>query len=285
MNVHERIEVWAGEPVATSGTVGGGCIAQAEKITLKSGRELFVKSGVAGNSVFEKEANGLRELAKAQALRVPQVLYLEHDFLVLEYIASGLGGKNFFETFGRQFAQMHRFIGESYGFFEDNFIGATVQKNLAEEDEIFNWTKFYFNKRLTFQIRLAEKNGFLSPKLRRGFSKLETRIEQILQGSEEPPCVLHGDLWSGNFMIAESGEAVLIDPAVYYGHREADLAMTMLFGGFQPQFYEAYDEAFPLPHGWRERSNIYKLYNVLNHLNLFGTGYLAQAESLLWGYL
>ncbi len=265
--------------------IGGGCIAQTEKIVLASGRELFVKSGMSSTNALKKEANGLHELAKTGALRVPQVLKVETDFLVLEFIKTGRLRPNFFENFGRQFAALHRHSSHDFGFYEDNFIGATPQRNLATGDETSNWPLFYFNKRLAFQITLAEKNGVLSAKLRRGFGMLESRIEAILAGSEETPGLLHGDLWSGNFMIAENGEPVLIDPAVYYGHREADLAMTKLFGGFKPRFYDAYNEAWPLPPGWRERCDIYKLYHVLNHLNLFGTGYLAQAEKLMWGYL
>ncbi|KAA3609651.1 MAG: fructosamine kinase [Calditrichaeota bacterium] len=285
MPLLQKIEKWAGEPVKKSQSVGGGCIAHAEKLVLQSGRELFVKSGVAGQAVFEKEANGLRELAKAQAIRIPRVLHVESDFIILEFIATGRAGSNFFENFGRQFAQMHRFTNEKFGFYEDNYIGATAQSNKPDGTETSNWTAFYFNKRLLFQIKLAEQKGVLSQRLSRGFSQLENKIEGILQGSEEPPCLLHGDLWGGNFMIAENGEPVLIDPAVYYGHRETDLAMTRLFGGFQPQFYSAYNETYPLPHGWQERINIYKLYHVLNHLNLFGSSYLGQAESLVWGYL
>ena len=120
--------------------------------------------------------------------------------------------------------------------------------------------------------------------MRKLFNKLSGKIEGIIAGSEERPTLLHGDLWSGNYLAAENGDPVVIDPAVYYGHREADLAMTKLFGGFEPAFYDAYNEANPLPHGWQERENIYKLYHVLNHLNLFGAGYYSQAVAILRYY-
>lgn len=144
---------------------------------------------------------------------------------------------------------------------------------------------FYYNKRLLFQYRLAERNGYATAALRNGISKLESRIHTILSGSEELPCLLHGDLWSGNFLCDSLGNPVLIDPAVYYGHREADLAMTRLFGGFPETFYRAYDKEYPLAAGYFYREGLYKLYHVLNHLNLFGTGYLGEAESILKFYL
>ena len=132
-----------------------------------------------------------------------------------------------------------------------------------------------------YQYKLAEKNGYATQELRAGISKLENKIEKILAGSEESPSLLHGDLWSGNYMIDENGDACLIDPAVYYGHREADLGMTKLFGGFNSEFYKSYNENYPLPDGYDYRENIYKLYHVMNHLNLFGGGYYSQAISLI----
>lgn len=278
-----RIEDWAGEKVIGTQSVGGGCIANARQVRMESGQVFFLKSGFS-NSMFRNEANGLRELAKADAIRVPEVLLQGDDFLLLEFIQQGGKKRTFFEDFGRQFAQMHRYHADHFGFYEDNYIGATLQKNIPKGDEATGWTTFYWNKRLLFQLKLAERNGYADEKLRSGFRKLEEKIEDILAGSEEPPTLLHGDLWSGNYMSDENGEPVIIDPAVYYGHREADLAMTKLFGGFSSEFYAAYREANPLPDGYENRENIYLLYHVMNHLNLFGNSYHGQAVSLLYSY-
>jgi fructosamine-3-kinase len=279
------VESFINEKITQSASVGGGCIADSRKIKTESGREFFLKTGDLSTQMFHCEANGLKELSKAQSLRVPKVIAVADDFLLLEYISQGIHPNDFFEKFGQGLARLHRFQGEHFGFFEDNYIGATPQLNIPDSDEAQDWTVFYFNKRLLFQYKLAERNGFASPRLKNSFMKLESSIDSILKGSEEPPCLLHGDLWGGNYLCDESGEAVLIDPAVYYGHREADLAMTKLFGGFSAVFYESYHCEYPLPAGWEYRENIYKLYHVLNHLNLFGTGYLREAEQLLSFYI
>ncbi len=284
MDIHNKIEAILNDKIVTSYSIGGGCIADSRLLKTASGKNYFLKSGCT-DGLLLKEANGLHELAKTQAIRVPNVIAVETDFLLLEYIESGLKKCDFFEDFGRKFAQLHRYRADTFGFYEDNFIGATPQPNIPSKNEAINWTTFYFNKRLLFQYKLAEKNGYASPKLHKGFQLLENKIEQILAGSEEPPSLLHGDLWGGNYICDENGEAVLIDPAVYYGHREADLAMTKLFGGFTTEFYNAYNNAFLLPDGYGYRENIYLLYHVMNHLNFFGTGYLRQAEQFLWHYL
>jgi fructosamine-3-kinase len=235
--------------------------------------------------MFIREANGLRELAKPKVIRIPEVLLVGEDFILMEFIRSGAKRSGFFDSFGRQLARLHRHHGERFGFYEDNFIGASPQKNISNDNESLSWPSFYMNNRLLFQLHLAEKNGYTTEKLRRGFHFLESKIETILCGSGEEPSLLHGDLWGGNYLSDEDGGAVLIDPAVYYGHREADIAMTKLFGGFSADFYNAYQEEFPLKEGAEYREDIYKLYHVMNHLNLFGMGYYSQAEHLLWRYL
>lgn len=242
--------------------------------------KVFIKSGTPGD-VYRCEANGLKELAKAGVIRIPKVFQTGDDHLITEYIPSGNKGRGFFATFGRQLALLHRYCSDRFGFFEDNYIGANPQPNIPRAREAFEWTTFYFNKRLLFQYHLAEKNYYITSSLKSGFLKLEKNIDKLLAGSEEPPSLLHGDLWGGNYLCDENAIAVLIDPAVYYGHREADLAMTKLFGGFSPDFYEAYQLEYPLLPGWEQREPIYRLYHVLNHLNLFGTAYLSEAESLL----
>ena len=279
MNKDKLTKILGEEPAGMS-SVGGGCIADSQVITTPSGKKYFLKQGFS-NGMFENEAHGLTELAKANAIRVPGVIHAGDDFLILEHITSGSKKRDFFEDFGHRFALLHKFSSNTFGFYENNFIGSTPQINEASEKEATNWTAFYWKKRLLYQFQLAEKNGYADQQLTSLFSKLETVIEKILEGSEEAPALLHGDLWSGNYMVDESGNPVLIDPAVYYGHREADLAMTKLFRGFSSAFYSAYQATFPLKPGAEKREPIYLLYHVMNHLNLFGTGYYGQAIQLL----
>jgi fructosamine-3-kinase len=272
--------------ITSSGSVGGGCINDAETIFTNDGRTYFLKKNFhTPDDMFFKEANGLRELKKAKTIRVPEVILVDKHFILLEQINSGKKSGTFDEDFGRAFARLHQFTSDSFGFFEDNYIGSTPQKNIASEEEKNDWVKFYFNNRILFQYLLLESKGYADDKLKRRISLLENKIELILNGSENIPSILHGDLWSGNYIVDENGNACLIDPAVYYGNREADLAMTKLFGVFSSTFYKSYNEFFPLPEGYEYRENIYKLYHVLNHLNLFGGGYYHQAISLMDYYL
>ncbi len=281
-----RIEEKLNSKIKSFTSLSGGCISDAYKITTSDGSNYFLKYNPStSNDMFIKEANGLKELAKANAIRIPEVLSFDEDYILLEYISSGNKKKYFFEEFGRSFAEMHKFTSESFGFYEDNYIGSNPQKNIPDEKEKTSWVIFYFNKRILFQLQLAEKLGNSTEELRKGISKLENIIEEIIGDTKDKPSLLHGDLWGGNYMVDENGNAVLIDPAVYYGHREADLGMTKLFGGFSSEFYRAYNEAFPLEDGYEYRENIYKLYHVLNHLNLFGGGYYSQALSLLKFYI
>lgn len=250
------------------------------KIETESGNSFFLKSG-SPSRTYLCEANGLKELAKAESIRTAKVISAGDNYILTQYIERGSPAPGFHEEFGRQFARMHRYTGKEFGFYEDNFIGENPQLNIPSPKEKQDWTSFYFNKRLLYQYKLAERNGYVTSRLRNGFSVLESRIEEILKDNTEPPTLLHGDLWSGNYLCNSSGEVVLIDPAVYYGHREADLAMTKVFGGFPQAFYAAYQEEFPLSAGWEYREGIYKLYHILYHLNIFGTGYLSEAEYLL----
>lgn len=280
-NIRKIIETEARIKIKSFSSLSGGCISNAFKITDDSGRVYFLKINSSPKDLFIKEANGLIELKKANAIRVPEVILVKEDFLLTEFISQGRESKNFFEDFGRRFAELHKYKGRHFGFYENNYIGSNPQINIPERNEAENWIEFYFNKRILCQYKLAEQNGYATDELRKGINYLEKNIEKILKGSDEPPALLHGDLWSGNFIIDENGEASLIDPAVYYGHREADLAMTKLFGGFSSRFYSSYNEAYPLIPEYEYRENIYKLYHILNHLNLFGRGYYPQAIRLV----
>lgn len=250
------------------------------KVETASGRSFFLKSG-AVSKTYLCEANGLKELAKPGVIRTARVISAGSNYILTEYIENGVPSSRFYEDFGRKFARMHRYKGDQYGFYEDNYIGLNPQLNIPSEKEKNNWAAFFFNKRLLYQYKLAGQNGYITSRLRSGFCRLESGIEAALKDSTEPPALLHGDLWAGNYLCDKKGNAVLIDPAVYYGHREADLAMTKIFGGFPPAFYAAYMEEYRLADGWEYRESMYKLYHILNHLNLFGRSYLAEAEYLL----
>ena len=283
--LEQKIADKTGSEIASIKSVAGGSISDAYKLSMKSGKDYFIKLNyVVSNDMFLKETNGLNELRKPAVIKVPTVILSENSFILMEYIESGVKSKSFFKNFGRKFAELHKFKGKYFGFMEDNYIGSNVQRNIPGDDEKEDWVNFFFTKRLLAQYTLAEKNDYVTNELTDGILELERHIYRILDGSEEPPSLLHGDLWAGNFMVDETGSPVLIDPAVYYGHREADLAMTKLFGGFKPEFYSAYNEVYPLPDGYEYREDIYKLYHILNHLNLFGKSYYNQAMDIIKKY-
>ncbi len=284
--IKTKIEKELDSEIVDSQSLSGGCISNAYKIKTGVGEIYFLKyNSSVNNNMFMKEAHGLQELNKAGVIKIPDVICYDEDYILLEQIEAGIKQKNFSEDFGRKFALLHNFTSEFYGFYEDNYIGSNPQINISQGNEKQDWTKFYFNKRILFQLYLAEETGNSTSELRKAIAVLENKMDEIVVDNGENPSLLHGDLWSGNYLINKKGFACLIDPAVYYGNREADLAMTKLFGGFDSKFYEAYNEAFPLPEGHEYRENIYKLYHVLNHLNLFGGGYYSQAMSLISFYI
>ena len=273
-------ELGCGEPVQLAG-IGGGCIADARVATFADGSSVFVKCAAGTPGMFEREAEGLCALASAGAIRIPKVLAVGDETLVLEMIHEAPQKDGFFESFGRAFAKLHDHRGPSFGFPHDNFIGSTAQCN--EPLDGFGWPEFFLQRRLRFQAKLATSRGH-GHEIEDLLDRAEGRITELLGAAIELPSLLHGDLWSGNFIVDERGEACLIDPAAYYGHREADLAMTRLFGGFSSAFYAAYDEALPLAPGHEDRLPIYQLYHLLNHLNLFGGAYYAQSVRILQRY-
>jgi len=268
--------------------VRGGDINSCALITLTNGERLFLKENPdAPPGMFAAEAAGLEALRSAEACRVPDTISVgnaavDSPFLLLEYIEQGVKTPQFWERFGTELAQLHRWRSPDFihfGFPEDNFIGLTPQPNGSSEQ----WIPFFRNERLGYQVQLAESRGLLSGEMLHALNRIMGRLELLLI-EPEAPSLLHGDLWSGNLLAAASGEPVLIDPAVSCGHREADLAMTQLFSGFDPRFYEAYAEAFPLEPGYAERKPIYNLYHLLNHLNLFGRTYEEAIRQVLRKY-
>lgn len=270
--------------IETRAGVGGGCINDCHVVRGR-GLAFFVKlNSSARLSMFEAEAAGLAEIAATGTVRVP--LPVCHGagggraWLILEYVELGRDTDRGMEALGGGLAEMHRVAWTQFGWRRDNTIGATPQINTPGTD----WAAFWRDARLGYQLRLAADNGYRGQLLARG-EQLLARLPEFFNGYAPQPSLLHGDLWSGNAAFTREGTPILFDPAVYYGDREADLAMTELFGGFSAGFYRAYDEAYPRDPGYARRKPLYNLYHVLNHLNLFGGGYRAQAEHLIEGVL
>lgn len=260
--------------------VGGGCI-NSVYLAEDGTQRFFVKINRASSlPMFEAEAEGLREIAETGALRVPNPICTgiaeDSSFLVLEFLDFGAGREGRAEELGRRLAAVHRVSASRHGWRRDNTIGATPQINSPMD----NWPEFWRDRRLGYQLALAARNGYRGALQRQG-GLLLARLEGFFAGYAPAPSLLHGDLWGGNYAFARSGEPVVFDPAVYYGDRETDLAMTELFGGFPASFHAAYREVYPLDSGYRVRKTLYNLYHILNHLNLFGGGYLGQAEGMI----
>ena len=281
-----RLEKFLSEPIKSTSSVSGGCIADSRKLQLESGKVFFLKQLRGSSSgAFDAEESGLKELRKSGTVNVPEVVHKGADFLLLQWIEAGYSKSNSsMEMLGRQFAELHRYRGKKFGFSEDNLLGDSPQSNKPSKEGRLNWAKFYAENRLEFQTNLAVKKGYATPELTNLMENLIKKFSDLISGTEEEPSLLHGDLWSGNYLIDGRGIPWLIDPAVYYGHREADMAMTSLFGGFSNAFYSAYKSAYPIAPGYAEREPLYQLYHLLNHLNLFGTGYYGQVISILRRY-
>lgn len=260
--------------------VGGGCINQAFCVG-DDERRFFVKMNHAdGLPMFTAEAAGLQEINRSNTLRVPQPVCWKHNgqnaWLVLEYIELNHRNSNGAEELGARLAAMHHVTASQFGWSRDNTIGSTPQINTLSSD----WISFWRTNRLGYQLNLAKTNGYHG-KLQKFGEQLLEEFDQFFSNYSPIPALLHGDLWNGNFAYDQSGQPVLFDPAVYYGDREADLAMTELFGGFPGQFYSAYRHVYPLDSGYNIRKVFYNLYHILNHLNLFGGGYRHQAEQMM----
>lgn len=285
--VNDAVRRIAGESmsIVSERAIGGGCIANGSRLTLADGRSYFVKqSRSLPPAMFPAEARGLEALASDRGPRVPRVeAYSAREgggYIVLEWIEQGERGPGFADGFGRALAALHRERRvERFGFDGDNYIGSTPQPNGWMD----SWHDFFRERRIGFQTRLARERGLLGEGDVRAIEAVLDRLESLLPAPEYPS-VMHGDLWGGNYLVDADGEAVLIDPATYYGHREADLAMTELFGGFPARFYAAYDEAWPREPGYRDRVSLYNLYHLLNHANIFGGGYVSSVRSAVSAY-
>lgn len=259
-------------------SVGGGSINDAWRIEGTDGARYFVKLNDAHHlPMFAAEAEGLEALAATNTIRVPHAIAHgsagRQSFLVLEHLE--LNGRGDAKQLGEQLAALHRCAGTRYGFGHDNFIGTTPQPNGWNND----WVDFWREHRLSFQLKLADRNGY-GGSLQRFGEKLMDVLPVFFTDYTPQASLLHGDLWGGNHGFLRDGTPAIFDPAAYYGDRECDLAMTELFGGYSGEFYAAYRAAYPLDAGYAVRKELYNLYHILNHANLFGGGYAGQAENM-----
>jgi fructosamine-3-kinase len=266
--------------IKNSKSVSGGSINRAAKISTNRG-DLFLKwNNSAPDDFFEKEADGLKRLDSAgTALRIPKVISSgkpgndRPGYLLMEFIEEGRSGDSY--EFGRNLSKMHQPNAEQFGLEVDNYIGSLPQSNSHHD----NWINFFVQERINPQIQMAVDSGKLSSGIFQNWERLASKLDEIFPSAK--PSLLHGDLWGGNYLFNSEGKAVLIDPAVYYGHPEMDMAFTKMFGGFSEDFYEGYESETPLMPGFSKRVPIYNLYPLLVHVNLFGGHYISQFNSIL----
>ena len=265
-------------------SVGGGCINETYKVSFDR-HQFFCKinSAVKFPHLFEKEKNGLQLISKQQGIKAPEVIdCFETDgqqVLLLEWITEGERSDSFWKKFGEQLAGLHQVSNDYFGLTEDNYMGSVPQSNQPDDD----WNSFFIHQRLQALVNKCLSLRLLTSKHASQFENLYKRLPSIFD-EEEKPSLLHGDLWSGNFMCNQSSEPVLIDTAVYFGHPSVDLGMTTLFGGFRSGFYEAYHYHSPFPSNYKEQWEVCNLYPLLIHLFLFGRSYLSQIENTLRQY-
>lgn len=254
--------------------ISGGCIGSSYFI--KTSESSYFLKHYKKEGVAEAEAIGLNELSIGNKNNI-KVHHYDKNCIILNFIKEGPRCISFYKDCANLLVNIHKIKSDLYGFNIDNFIGDNKQLNLQKN----SWRDFFLENRLGFQLDMAKKNGYDLTGL---FKRSAPAIKSILDDNEEEPTLLHGDLWGGNLISNSKGQPVFIDPAIYYGHRECDIAMTKLFGGFSSEFYMEYNRLYPLKKGWENRVDLYNLYHILNHLNIFGRSYLSQAESILKSY-
>jgi len=266
--------------------VSGGSINQTFKLRFSNTHTLFCKvnKAAAFPNLFFKEKGGLDALRKAGCMKTPDVIacaiLADYQVLILEWIESGSKRHGFFKKFGEQLAAQHQRTNAFFGWETANYMGSVPQQNDFQRD----WNTFFIEQRLAPLVQQGLAKNLLTETEHGLFKKLYEKLPQFFDDAEKP-ALLHGDLWSGNFMCNQQGEPVLIDTAVYYGHRCMDIAMTTLFGGFDPSFYEAYHHHFPLPANYKDQIKICNLYPLLIHLLLFGRSYLTQVQQTLHDFV
>lgn len=280
MRVPQEVTGWLQEqghgPITAVRPVGGGCINHGACLETASGGSFFLKTNShTPTDMFAREAKGLEALRVDGGPRIPQPYLHGACFLLMEDLRPARPGKDYWPTFGRQLARLHLQHHDRFGFHHDNYIGSTPQPNPWTQDGYV----FFAEQRLIFQAELAQQRGLLPASEARQVEHLARRLPDLVPS--QPASLIHGDLWSGNAVPDEYGAPSLIDPAAHYGWAEAELAMTTLFGAFPEDFYRAYTEVTPLAPDFRRRFPLYNLYHLLNHLNLFGTGYSGQVLAIL----
>ena len=259
--------------------LSGGDINDAYKLETVS-KSYFIKTNSPNvGDLFQREEQGINLLQEANVIHVPKVIgsgsNLGTPYLLLEFVEKGSPQHNFWEAFANQLGKLHQVTQEQFGLDHDNYIGRLPQDNSKNT----SWTEFFIQNRVEPQLRLAREKGLVDSKLIHNMEQLYTQLASIFP--KEPPALIHGDLWSGNFMSDKHGNPCIYDPAVYFGHREMELAFTQLFGGFDREFYEYYQNAYPLSPGFDSRVDIYNLYPLLVHVNLFGPSYLSGIKMTL----
>jgi fructosamine-3-kinase len=264
--------------IRKASSLSGGCINHVQKLESSIG-DFCIKYNLTDRfpGMFSCEADGLALLKSAGEIYVPGVCFTgeagKFSYLLMDFIDPGGKSVSFMRDFGRSLARLHKHTAGYSGHEIDNYMGSLPQSNKKHAD----WNSFFAEERLKKQVSLA--GSYFSSDELSAFERLYARLDGLIP--VEPAALLHGDLWGGNYMVSPGGKACLIDPAVYYGHREVDIAMTTLFGGFDEDFYASYHEEYPLEKGWQERLDIFKLYPLLIHLNLFGSGYLGSITGIL----
>ncbi len=281
--VESAIEQATGQAArfSTARIAHGGCINDSRIIDLKDGRQFFLKSHPRARhfpGMFSSEFEALRRLSDADAIRVPAPVACGEEFIVMEAFQEGPPCADWQQQTGRQLAHLHQAtVHVQFGFDFDNYLGTTPQPNLWTDD----WLSFWRDQRLGWQLELYSRKRGSDRELIHLTERLLNRLDVYLGDVDEPAVLLHGDLWSGNAASDDSGRPVIFDPASYYGHREAEIGMMRMFGGFGPQCEAAYAEVWPLPPGSDERISLYRLYHEFNHLNLFGHGYYRSCVSTI----
>lgn len=261
-------------------TIGGGCINNGGKLNTSDGN-FFLKWNDTSKfpGMFDAEVKGLNLMSTSNTLRIPKAIGASsngpYQFIVMEFIESHSKKGDYWEQLGFGLAAMHKVSSDAYGLDHDNYMGSLSQFNATKN----SWIEFFITQRLEVQLKLSVDSRTMSLVHQKKFESLYKKLPSIL--IEERPALVHGDLWNGNLITDDKGSPCLIDPAVYFGNREVDLAMTHLFGGFTDTFYKSYQDAFPLESGFQDRFDVYNLYPLLVHVNLFGQGYLSQVLSLL----
>ncbi len=279
-DVQKQCEALLSTTIEAALSVRGGDINQARRLETPRG-SFFLKMNAAtfAHRMFAAEAQGLKQIAESRTLRTPEVLGFGSagagGWLLLEFIEQGRRRPDFWKNFGEELAHMHRSRNEHFGLDHDNFIGSLSQSNTRQK----SWVEFYTAERLQPQVEMALQSNKFNTSDQRNFEQLYEKLPQLLP--EESPVLIHGDLWSGNFLADEAGTPVLIDPAVCFASREMDIAMSLLFGGFDQAFYDAYQNTYPLLPGWEERVDLYQLYYLLVHVNLFGGGYVGSVQRIV----